>query len=473
MKKQVRPMRLLTFVALYAFLSLQPARNSFAQDYVTGSFEGEVKDSVTGSPIAGATVRITNLETGVPVAKQTDASGRFRQGLLPPGDYRIAIEKQGYVSQTLQRSLPALRPIVILPPVPMVAHAAVATATPAPTVRVTHPKMRNPNLVEVRFNITDDYGRIVSGLNKNAFTVMEGGSLRTIDYFHDNDAAESFTVGLVFALSDSASIDLVNAAKVALSHFVEELGRNFQDFEARGRNFQDYIVVTYNSQTDAIVKDTFTAGRQAADRSVVFLTTRPKMGVFEACSLAVESLEKSPTSGKVLILFTDMLDNNSLGAPHKLYSQLRESEVRFFAVGIPGKKRLVSVAKDDNSPIVSLDELTSLSGGRTRFLSGREDLSDYFTRLALGLQHTYAIGFKPSSPESESNLYRVNIKVQPPRGLPRLTVGTDEGFFWGRKPLIIDRVSNASRDSTKSTEPRYPKRTLRFTIRSSTSCTMT
>ncbi len=134
MKKQVSPMRLLTYVAIFVFVSLQPARNSFAQDYVTGSFEGEVKDSVTGSPIAGATVRIINLETGVPVAKQTDASGRFRQGLLPPGDYSITIARQGYVTQILQRSLPALRPTVVLPPVPMVAEGtAVATATPTPT----------------------------------------------------------------------------------------------------------------------------------------------------------------------------------------------------------------------------------------------------------------------------------------------------------------------------------------------------
>ena len=78
-----------------------------------------------------------NQDTGVPVAKQTDGSGRFRQGLLPPGDYSITIVKEGYVPQALQRSLPALRPTVVLPPVPLVPLVARNTSAPAPTATPT------------------------------------------------------------------------------------------------------------------------------------------------------------------------------------------------------------------------------------------------------------------------------------------------------------------------------------------------
>lgn len=133
MKQPIPSSRRFLPVFLFVFICLIPMKSLRAQDYVTGSFEGEVKDSITGSPIAGATVRITNQETGVPTAKQTDAGGRFRQGLLPPGDYTITVLKQGYLTQTLQRSLPALRPTVVLPPVPMVPESiAVATVSPTP-----------------------------------------------------------------------------------------------------------------------------------------------------------------------------------------------------------------------------------------------------------------------------------------------------------------------------------------------------
>ena len=137
MKLQVPFSRRFYRMLLLVFVCLMPLESFQAQDYVTGSFEGEVKDSVTGSPVAGATVRIINQETGVPVAKQTDSSGRFRQGLLPPGDYTITVLKQGYVTLTLQRSLPALRPTVVLPPVPLVPEGtALATATPTPETAV-------------------------------------------------------------------------------------------------------------------------------------------------------------------------------------------------------------------------------------------------------------------------------------------------------------------------------------------------
>ncbi|HYN24533.1 MAG TPA: carboxypeptidase regulatory-like domain-containing protein [Pyrinomonadaceae bacterium] len=139
MKKQLAPIHWLSSIVLFLFICLTPIGSLHAQDYVTGSFEGEVKDSATGAPLVGATVRITNQETGVPLAKQTDSSGRFRQGLLPPGDYTITISKQGYVAQSLQRSLPALRPTVVLPPIPLVLESVAAVPSPTPDVAAATP----------------------------------------------------------------------------------------------------------------------------------------------------------------------------------------------------------------------------------------------------------------------------------------------------------------------------------------------
>jgi hypothetical protein len=139
MKHLLAPIHWLSSVVLFLFICLTPIGSLHAQDYVTGSFEGEVKDSASGAPLAGATVRITNQETGVPVAKQTDSAGRFRQGLLPPGDYTITISKQGYVAHSLQRSLPALRPTVVLPPVPLVPESVAAVPSPTPDIAAANP----------------------------------------------------------------------------------------------------------------------------------------------------------------------------------------------------------------------------------------------------------------------------------------------------------------------------------------------
>lgn len=136
MRRRLSLPRCLFSISFVLLLCLAPSKGFYAQDPVTGAFEGQVKDSITGSPIAGVTIRITNQETGVPVARQTDAAGRYRQGLLPPGDYTITVLKSGYVTQSLSRSLSALRPTVVLPPIPLVPEIATA-ATPPPTQETT------------------------------------------------------------------------------------------------------------------------------------------------------------------------------------------------------------------------------------------------------------------------------------------------------------------------------------------------
>ena len=64
-----------TFAASFVLLFVLSLVSSFAfgQDTVTGAFEGNVTDGVTGQAIAGATAEITNVETGIIVTKTTDA----------------------------------------------------------------------------------------------------------------------------------------------------------------------------------------------------------------------------------------------------------------------------------------------------------------------------------------------------------------------------------------------------------------
>src|SRR5467141_2221965 len=63
-------------------------KGTYAQDTVTGAFQGTVTDSRTGAPLKGADVEITNQQTGLKINIQTDNRGRFYQGLLLPGTYK-------------------------------------------------------------------------------------------------------------------------------------------------------------------------------------------------------------------------------------------------------------------------------------------------------------------------------------------------------------------------------------------------
>jgi carboxypeptidase family protein len=114
----------------------------FAQDTVTGAFEGIISDSQTGAALIGAQVEITNQQTRLTITLQTDSRGRFYQGLLTPGVYRIRVSAANYEPREVLQLLKItytgeVVPVpVALDPAPPVP-PAVVVPTPAPVLADT------------------------------------------------------------------------------------------------------------------------------------------------------------------------------------------------------------------------------------------------------------------------------------------------------------------------------------------------
>jgi hypothetical protein len=120
---------------LLTTIVLLPVCNLHAQDPVTGAIEGYVFDSASRAPVPGVLVQIVNIESGAVLAKRTNAQGYYRQGLLPPGEYRIRASMEGYTAPADQVFTNyATRPNEVRPPIYLAREAAiVATATPEPS----------------------------------------------------------------------------------------------------------------------------------------------------------------------------------------------------------------------------------------------------------------------------------------------------------------------------------------------------
>lgn len=111
-------------------LGFVSARTVRAQDTVTGAFEGTISDSQSGAALKGALVEIINQQTNVAISLRTDYRGRFYQGLLLPGIYRIRVSATGY--QTRE----AIQPLKItytgeVVPVPVALDPGPAVPPPA------------------------------------------------------------------------------------------------------------------------------------------------------------------------------------------------------------------------------------------------------------------------------------------------------------------------------------------------------
>ncbi|MGE0131850.1 MAG: TonB-dependent receptor [Blastocatellales bacterium] len=175
-------------IVLSALLGLAFAGPISAQDTVTGAFDGIVTDSANGVPIPRATVQIINQHTQVPVAKRTDAQGRFYQGLLQPGFYTIRVSAPGYQARTVDQRLVATRenrvnplPIKLDPEAPAPPSPPTPESAPAPktAIPVAQPA---PLRAERGWTLLGNVGEIIAEISaatgrRGAFTEAEVAAL--------------------------------------------------------------------------------------------------------------------------------------------------------------------------------------------------------------------------------------------------------------------------------------------------------
>ena len=86
--------RAVVLVVLMIAASIFPAM-VFGQGETTSAIVGEVTDS-TGAVVPGASITITNQETGLKRNATTDDAGRFNFPQLKPGTYSVKVEAQGF-----------------------------------------------------------------------------------------------------------------------------------------------------------------------------------------------------------------------------------------------------------------------------------------------------------------------------------------------------------------------------------------
>src|SRR5262245_39002025 len=90
-----------------------------AQTVTSGAVRGVVYEFSTRAPIAGATVTVTNRDTGLVRSALTDSGGGYFIKMLPVGVYSVNGSMQGYeIVPTSTTNIPVriLHPSVVTPP---------------------------------------------------------------------------------------------------------------------------------------------------------------------------------------------------------------------------------------------------------------------------------------------------------------------------------------------------------------------
>lgn len=273
------------------------------------------------------------------------------------------------------------------------------------------PQIIHSDLITLTVTVTDTYGRFVTGLNKSAFTIVDDKAEQDILFFSDEDAPVS--LGIVFDVSGSMGGDKITRAREALSKFVDT--SHVRD---------EYFLIGFNSRAQLLLNHT--RDSDALMQKLTFVQTRGQTALYDATYLGVERVTRGAHKKRAILLISDGQDNSSRYTFNELKRMLKESDVIIYAIGI--------VSPNDDSSLgyggrAILEELAAVSGGKAFFPSTGAEMNDTFERIALELRTQYSIGYRPKSFANDGKWRKIKVKVQPPRGFPRLFVRGREGYF--------------------------------------------
>jgi len=267
------------------------------------------------------------------------------------------------------------------------------------------------NLVQVPMTVTDPMNRLVTGLEKENFTLFDNNIGQTIKYFSSEDAP--LTIGIIFDLSGSMSSKFVRARK-ALTEFLRT--SNPQDeFFVVGFNDRPAVIVDYTSDPDDV------------EARMVMLKPENRTALIDAVYLGIEHLRQAKYERKALLIISDGGDNRSRYTENELRRVVRESDVQIYSIGI--FDNYAPTTEEQNGPTL-LGEICEMTGGRLFNVGGDVgDLQDIATRISAELRNQYVIGYTPSEVKHDGNWRKLKVKLAPPPGLPQLTVHFRQGYY--------------------------------------------
>lgn len=290
--------------------------------------------------------------------------------------------------------------------------AQLPEATPPPEHDPSVPIRIKTDLVTFTLTVTDLYGRYVSGLTKNAFTIFDSNQEQEITYFSDVDAPVS--LGILFDVSGSMSGDKIQKARKALSRFINSSHPN-----------DEYFLIAFNNRAQLLLDRT--RDGDAVLQKLTLVNPRQNTALYDAVYLGIERVTRGAHQKRALLIISDGQDNASRYNFGEVRRLMKESDVVTYAVGILDGGDASS--QDGMQGQAFLDELTSATGGKSFYPTSDIEMDEIFERIALELRHQYSIGYTPKDFQPDGKWRKVKVKVKPPRGLPRLTVRSREGYY--------------------------------------------
>jgi Ca-activated chloride channel family protein len=268
----------------------------------------------------------------------------------------------------------------------------------------------NVDLVLVPVTVTDPMNRLVTGLEKSDFQVYENNKEEPIRTFAAEDAPVS--IGIIFDLSGSMTSKLLRA-KEAILQFIKTA--NPQD---------EFFVIGFNDRPELI--EDFTSSVEDIQARLATVRSGHRTALLDAIYYGVQKMRDAGHERKALLVVSDGGDNRSRFTEGEVRSEVREADVEIYSIGIFDP---YAPTPEERTGPQLLADVSEVTGGRLFRVDDIDELGDIAEKISTELRNQYVIGYRPHDLTRDGKWRKVKVKVNPPPGLPPLTIYARTGYY--------------------------------------------
>ena len=259
--------------------------------------------------------------------------------------------------------------------------------------------------------VVDERNRLITNLDKAAFTVFENSKPQPITDFRHQDVPVAMGIVIDNSGSMREKRDKVNKAAINL---------------VKSSNPEDQIFVV-NFNDEFYLDQDYTSDINKLRSSLEKVETRGGTALYDAIVASADHLKKSSQlQRKVLFVVTDGEDNASRESLEQAIRRLQEENgPTVYAIGILGEEKARRARR-------ALEVIADRTGG-IAFLPRTVDEVDEISRtVAHDIRNQYTIGYKPSTPKSVPGYRSIHVDARA-KGYKVLTVRTRSGYYPGQE----------------------------------------
>ena len=268
------------------------------------------------------------------------------------------------------------------------------TVSPVATGQERPTFSANSELVVLHVTVEDRKGTYISGLPREAFTVLDDGQPQDVEFFSAADTPAS--IGLIIDNSTSMwnKRELVAAAA--------------EGFTTTSNPEDELFVLAFNENVTEVWRPQFIKDCNLdAMRATLLdgIAAHGKTALYDAIGAGLAKLGQGKHVRQVLVVISDGSDNASSLTLEQVLGRVRTTDAAIFTV-------MIKDPIDEEGNPKLLKRMASETGGEAFEVDARRDMHKTLTHIARDIRSAYTIGFAPATTIGERALRKLQVNVR-------------------------------------------------------------